>query len=573
MERHIAAILSADVVGYGRLMEADEAGTLAVLKARRRDILEPLVAKYRGRVFKVTGDGVLVEFASAVNAVQCAVDLQQGMSAANGDQPEDRHIILRVGVNLGDVMTEGGDLYGDGVNIAARLETIAEPGTIVISGTAYDQVKNKVKVAFDDLGTQTLKNMAQPVRVYRVAGTPSVTVAAPQPTTDRPSIAVLPFTNMSGDPEQEYFSDGITEDIITELSRFRQLSVIARHSSFQFRDKAADVKRVGRQLGIQYVVEGSVRRFGDRIRISAQLVDTISGNQLWGERFDRDQKDIFTVQDQITRTIVATLVGRLEAAGAEQARRKPPTSLAAYECVLRGKALPLGNLQSEAEKRRMYERAIELDPDYGHAYALLALAIFLEWFRDMTGPDVALDRALGLAKKAVALDENDTTCQYVIGWMYLHRKSFDLAEQYYRRALELNPNNAEQVARMGFLCANLGKPDEAIDWLKQAQVLDRHLNPTWYWHMLGYAHFVAHKYEEAIAAYSRSSTMPFWVQAYLAACYALTDRVDQAREFAANVLRLAPDFSSTRLAGKEPFKRPADRDHLLDGLRKAGLPE
>ena len=260
MERHIAAILAADVVGYSRLMEADEASTLAVLKARRRDVLEPLVAKHRGRVFKVTGDGVLVEFASAVNAVQCAVDLQQGMSTANGDQPKDRHIILRIGVNLGDVLVEGGDLYGDGVNIAARLETIAEPGAIVISGTAFDQVRNKVKVAFDDLGAQTLKNMAQPVRAYRVAGTPFVTVAAPQSATDKPSIAVLPFLNMSGDPTQDYFSDGITEDIITELSQFHTLLVMARNSSFRYRGSSVDMKQVGRELGVRYALEGSLRR-------------------------------------------------------------------------------------------------------------------------------------------------------------------------------------------------------------------------------------------------------------------------------------------------------------------------
>jgi len=389
----------------------------------------------------------------------------------------------------------------------------------------------------------------------------------------KPSIAVLPFTNMSGDPQQNYFSDGITEDIITELSRFHQLSVLSPSSAFRYQGKSVDVKRVGRELGVQHIVEGSVRRLGERIRITAQLVDAGSGNHLWAERFDRDQQEVFAVQDQVIRTIVGTLVGRLEAAGAEQARRKPPTSLEAYECVLRGKALPLGDLRNEAEKRLLYERAIELDPCYGQAYALLAHVVFLAWFRDMTGSEVALDQALDLAKKAVALDDNEPICQSELGWIYLFRKSFDLAEQYYRRALRLNPNSPALVAHMSFVCAFTGRPDEALDCLAQARLIDPYFNPTWYWHSLGYTNFIARRYDEAIAALSHSATMPFWVQAYLAACYALTDRIERARDFATEVLRLAPDFSATRLSEKEPFKRPADREHLLEGLRKAGLPQ
>jgi TolB-like protein len=390
---------------------------------------------------------------------------------------------------------------------------------------------------------------------------------------DKPSIAVLPFDNLSGDPGERYFSDGITEDIITDLSRFRSLFIIARNSSFQFRDRATDVRRIARELGVQYVVEGSVRKGEGRLRITAQLIDATTGNHLWAERYDRSLEDIFTVQDAVVRTIAGTLVGRLEAAGAERARRKPPTSLVAYDYVLRGKALPLGDLQSDAEKRRMYQKAVELDPNYALAHALLALSVFLEWFRDMAGSDVVLGRAVGLAKKAVTLDENDSTCQSVLGWMYLFYKSFDLAEEYYRRALELNPTDPEQIARMSFLYACRGRPDEAVNCLKQARLIDPYFNPTWYWHHLGYSHFIARRYEEAIVAFNRSSTMPFWVQAYLAACHGLTDRVDLAWEFACEVLRLAPDFSSARLAAKEPFERPADREHLIEGMRKAGLPE
>ncbi|HEX6093330.1 MAG TPA: adenylate/guanylate cyclase domain-containing protein, partial [Dongiaceae bacterium] len=286
VQRRLAAILAADVVGFSRLMEADEAGTLAALKARRKDVLEPLVARHEGRVFKVTGDGVLVEFASAVNAVQCAIDLQQAFGDANGDLPEERRIVLRLGVNLGDVMVEGGDLYGDGINIAARLQALADPGGILVSATAHDHVKNKLKAGFDDLGPQALKNLAEPVRAFRVAGISAMAAAPAKAPANKPSIAVLPFTNMSGDPEQQYFSDGITEDVITELSRFRSLFVIARNSSFQFRDKAVDIRRVARELGVQFVVEGSIRKLGGNLRITAQLIDAATGNHLWAERFD-----------------------------------------------------------------------------------------------------------------------------------------------------------------------------------------------------------------------------------------------------------------------------------------------
>jgi TolB-like protein len=518
MERRLAAILAADVVGYSRMVEADEVGTLTALADRRTSIFEPLLAQHRGRIFK---------------------------------------------------------LMGDGVNLAARLEALAEPGGICLSAKVYHEVCRKVDAGFEDLGEQSLKNLATPVQVYRVRiGEQRVEhQGARQSPQSKPTIAVLPFDNLSGDPEQHYFSDGITEDITTELSRFRSLFVIARNSSFQYRDKATDVRRIARELGVQYVVEGSVRKADDRLRITAQLIDATTGNHLWAERYDRYLEDIFSVQDEVVHTIAGTLVGRLEAAGTERAKRKPPTSLAAYDYVLRGKALPLGDLQRDAEKRQMYEMAVELDPEYGLAHALLALTAFLEWFRDMTGSDLALGRAFELAKKAVALDEGDSTCQSVMGWMYLFRKSFDLADQYYRRALELNPNDPETLFRMSFLYSCLGRPDEAFGWLKQARVFDPYFNPTWYRHKLGFSHFIAHRYEEAIAALSRSSTMPFWVQAYLAACYGLTNRIDRARELAAEIVRLVPDFSRARLAAKEPFKHPADREHLLEGMRKAGLPQ
>ena len=572
-QRRLAAILAADVVGYSRLMEQDEAGTLATLKKRRKEVLEPLVAKHQGRVFKVSGDGVLVEFASAVNAVQCAVDLQHSMAAANGILPEHRWIVLRIGVNLGDVMVEGSDLYGDGVNIAARLEGISEPGGILISGTAYDYVKNKVSTGFNELGAQTLKNIAEPVRVYRAAGTPHVSIAASRAATEKSALVVLPFVNMSGDPEQQYFSDGITEDIITELSRFHQLRVLARNVSSRYRGQDIDAIRVGRELDAQYLVEGSVRRIGDRLRITAQLVDTRSGHHLWAERFDRKQEDIFAVQDQVVRTIVATLVGRLRAASAAQAKHKPPTSLAAYECVLRGYALPVFDSDAEAEARRLFEKAIDLDPDYARAYSLLAYSFLREWHRDMSSCDSALDRALELAKKAVALDENDGNSLAALGWVYLFRQRYELAEHYYQKALELNPNTPNLMTRLSALYGYTGRAADSIDCQKQAKLLDPFFDAPWYWQFVGTANFLARQYDEAIVAFGRTSTMPFWAQAYLAACCALSDRIDRARHCAAEVLRLAPDFSLTRFATKEPYKNPADREHLIEGLRKAGLPE
>ena len=572
VQRRLAAILAADVVGYSRLMERDEAGTLATLKSRRKEVVGPLVARYHGRIFKVTGDGVLVQFDSAVEAVRCAIDVQLGMAAASKSLSEDDRIILRIGINLGDVIAEGSDLYGDGVNIAARLQTIAQPGCILVSGAAYDQVKNKIDTVFEDLGAQNLKNIADPVRAYRVTGTPRVAVA-PAKATDRLSIAVLPLTNMGGDPEQQYFSDGITEDIITELSRFRQLHVLARNSSFRYRGQDVDIIRVGRELGVQYLVEGSVRRIGDRIRITAQLIDAGSGRHVWAERFDRNKDDLFAVQDQVVRTIAATVQGRVGAADAAQARRKPPSSLDAYDCVLRGEALPVGDHEAAAEARRLFERALELDPEYALAHSDLAYSFYLEWHRDMGRSDDALNKAFSLAGRAVLLDPHDSRCQTMLGWICLVCEFFEQAEQHYMKARELNPNSPMLMASLGDFNLSLGKPEEAIEYYKEAKLLDPFHEPPWYYPALGSAYFVGRQYENAIAAFSRPSSMHFWGHAYLAASYAFAGRVDRARSSADEVLRLVPDFSCRRFAEKESYKRAEDRRHILDGLRLAGLPE
>ena len=561
-------------MGSCRLIGIDEEGTLAQLKALRKTLFDPKIAEHHGRVVKNTGDGALVEFASPVDAVRCADEIQRGMAEQNANVPQDKRIEFRIGIHVGDIIIGDDDIFGDGVNIAARLETLAEPGGILVSGTAYDYVRNKVKVGFDDIGAHTLKNIAEPVRAYRVSGTPTVAMTADRAATDKPSIAVLPFDNMSGGEEQQYFGDGISDDIITELSRFRQLRVVARNSSFQFRGPNVDVARVGRELGILYVLEGSVRRLGNRIRITAQLVDASSGHHVWADRFDRPLEELFDVQDQVVRTIVGTLVGRLQADRADRAKRKPPTSLVAYECVLRGDALPVYDAANEAEARRLLKRAIELDPEYAKPYALLAFAFCREWYLDMSGSsDAALDQALALAKRAVELDDGQETCLAALGWVHMHRHSYDLAEHYYTRALALNPNNPTVRANLGDLYLRLGDPAKCLDYFKEAKVIDPFFAPEWYWGPVGRAYFVTHQYDDAIAAFARYPSARFWGLAYLAACYALTGNIDRSKHHAAEVLRLMPEFSISRYVPKELYRLSSDRKHLTDALRKAGLPE
>lgn len=389
----------------------------------------------------------------------------------------------------------------------------------------------------------------------------------------RAAIAVLPFINIGGDPEQQYFADGLTEDIITDLSRFRLLQVASRNASFRYRRRGGDARRIGRELAVDYLVLGSLRRQGARMRLTAQLVDARCDNQVWAERFDREQDDVFAVADELVRTIAGTLAGRVNAAGSELAKRKPPASLAAYECVLRADSAErqVGDPQAEDEMRRFYEQAVELDPDYGRARAGLAVAYLRAWFRDMSGSGAALDSALTLAKRAVVLDPNDDECQETLGWILLHCQSFALARQYYGRSLELNPINPETLASTGALCSFEGQPEDGIAWFEQARRVDPFFDPTWYWQLLGATYFNARRYDAAITAFERSAGKPVWAHAYLAACHALAGRAGEAAALAAEVIRLCPEFSAVLLAAKEPFALAADRQHLLEGLRKAGL--
>jgi len=397
MERRLAAILAADVVGYSRMMEQDEAGTLAMLQSRRSEILQPVVARNRGRLVKFIGDGAIVEFSSAVSAVQCALELQNAMAAANANLPEDRRIVLRIGINLGDVMVEGDDLYGDGVNIAARIEALAEPGGVFVSEAVFSQVQGKIEIGFEDTGEHRMKNLAKPVRIYRALSGAAMAVperSVSDPTT-RPGIAVLPFVCMGADAELRDFSDGIVEDIITELSRFTSLMVVARNSSFQYRDKPMDLKQVGRELGARYIVEGSVRRLGPQIRITAQLIDSATGGHLWAERYDRGIADLFAVQDDVVRSVVTALSNRVADSEEKQALRKPPQSWVAYDYVLQARQHMADDeyLRAEAPLRR----SIELDLSIAEPYALLAFVLDHKYRLD---EDVShLEEALRCAKR------------------------------------------------------------------------------------------------------------------------------------------------------------------------------
>ncbi len=570
--RRLTAIAVADVVGYSRLMEADEAGTLAALKQRRTAILEPVVRAFGGRIVKLMGDGVLLEFASAVNAVKAALELQAKYAEANQSLPENRRIILRIGINLGDVVGEGSDIYGDGVNIAARLESLAEPGGICISAKVYDEARGKIDAAFEDAGEKQLKNIATPVRTYVTGhnGVPAAAVLAPT-VSSKPSIAVLPFDNMSGDADQQYFSDGITEDIITELSRFRSLFVIAGNSSFQYRDRTVDVRRVARELGVHYILEGSVRKMANRIRVTAQLIDALPGNHLWSERYDRDINDLFEVQDELTRTIVATLTGRLEDAEIREAAHRRTENQSVYDLLLRGIPLMRGDSASDnRQARELFEQAISVDPHFALAHAYFALSLLVEHRYD-NAPGAIKDRALECALTALRLDPSEARCHQFLAQAYRFRGEFDLALTCFRRAAALNPNDANGLALMGSVLGVSGCPEEGVELIRQAMQLNP-FHPDWYWHQLAVALYAARRYEDALLAEQQlAGPKQFWFLARMAACQAQLGRHEEARALTAEVLRRKPDFRIS--AVKLLYRNPADAAHALDGLRKAGLPE
>lgn len=570
MKRRLAAIMVADIVGYSRLMAADEAAALQAVRSRRETVLEPIVGKHGGRIVKVMGDGFLVEFASAVNAVAAARDIQRAMHEAgmqNGQQ-----IAMRIGINLGDVVEDGEDILGDGVNIAARLEKLAEPGGICISAKVHDEIAGKLELPTRDLGEVTLHNIDRPLRAYAIDGTqspasmPKFGRAAPMA---RPTIAVLPFVNMSDDPERQFFSDGVTEDIITELARFRQLQVTARNSSFRFRGADLDVVKIGRELGVMFLVQSSVRSMGERIRITAQLIETTTGSHIWAERYDRPREEIFDLQDMLVRTIVATLVGRLQAAGVDSAKRKAPGSLAAYECVLRADALPFDDPEAMQEARRLYEEAIALDPGYARAYALLSNLERMQWNSGWQGEQEQFERAKVFAAKAIALDDNDIACQLCAAWICLYDGAFIQAEAHIDKAVALNPNSPVVSAAGGAIMAFLGYPERAIRMHNEARVIDPNYGSSWYWTSLGLCHLVARQHSEACAAFGRSAKQPAYGHSYAAASYGYLGDAAKAQFHLAEAARLLPGWTPEKFAVREPFRRPEDRDYVLEGLKAA----
>jgi TolB-like protein/Tfp pilus assembly protein PilF len=581
--RKLAAILAADVAGYSRLTGLDEEGTLERLRNLRRELINPAVSLHRGRVVKTTGDGILIEFLSVVDAVRCALDVQRGMDGRNVDVPAEQRIEFRVGINVGDVVVEGEDLLGDSVNVAARLEGIAEPGGICISETAYQQVRDKVDVRFQDAGEQLLKNIPRPVRVYRVRPSGRAASSRPAlPLPDRPSIAVLPFKNMSGDPEQEYFADGIVEEITTALSRFRQLFVIARNSSFTYRGRTVDVKQIGRELGVRYVLEGSVRRSGDRVRVTGQLIDAATGAHLWADRFDGALEDIFELQDRVTTSVVGMIAPKLEQAEIDRAKRKPPENHDAYDYYLRGMASHYRSWSEDAisEALRLYYKAIELDPDFASAYGAAARC-YIErrsnnWMTDRVKETAETIR---LARRAIELGRDDALALSGGGFALAQfGADLDAGAAFIDRALVLNPNLAAAWYYSGFVRVWLGKPDTAIDHLARAMRLSP-LDPIMraFRNATAHAHFCAGRYDQASS----------WAEMVLqenpdslpslrigAASNALAGRATEGSKICTRLRQLDPTLRISNLRDRVgPYRRPEDIARLIDGLRKAGVPE
>jgi adenylate cyclase len=578
VERRLAAILAADVAGYSRLIGIDEEGTLSRFKAIRADLFDPKIAEHRGRIVKTTGDGLLVEFASVVDALRCAIELQAGMSEQNASVPADLWIQWRIGINVGDVVVEEDDIFGDGVNIAARLEALAAPGGISVSARVQEDAAGKVGVHFEDLGEQQLHNISRPVRVYRI-GT-GVAPGPSLPLPDKPSIAVLAFTNMSGDPEQEFFADGIAEDIITELSKSRLLFVIARNSSFTYKGKPVAITDVGRQLGVRYVLEGSVRKAENRVRITAQLIDATTGGHLWAERFDRDFADIFSVQDEITARVSGAILPALERSERERAARKPPHSLDAWESYHRG-MWHFAHVEAAENERAQsfFRRAIELDPRFASAEAALALTHLndITLFRSRPRADNLSD-ALQHAGRAIEIDATDATAHAALAralWMSGHHVD-SLAEA--DLAVSLDPNSAAAYGASGGARLWGGRPREAIEPLQTAVRLSPFDPLVSLWlHFMARAYYWAEDYPAAIAtARQLRRSFPNFRQPYntLIAALGQTGQVDEARAVMAETLERFGDgfrqFMTLPLA-ELPELRPKDRQHLIEGFRKAGV--
>jgi TolB-like protein/class 3 adenylate cyclase/cytochrome c-type biogenesis protein CcmH/NrfG len=601
MERRLTTILAMDVVGYSRLMGSDEAGTHSALKTLRKDLIEPKTAQYRGRTVKLMGDGALMEFGSVADAVLFAVEVQCAAAARNAALPEERRIVHRIGINLGDIIVEGDDIYGDGVNITARLEALAEPGGIACSAAIFTQITGKIDLTFEALGERQMKNIREPVVIYRVifddkaaklvtpieVGPPAASAGRPEvepasaarmafPLPDRPSIAVLPFANLTGDVTRGYMVDGITDSIITELSRDRTLFVIARNSSFALRDQAVTIARVAEILGVRYVLEGSVQGDAGRLRLNVRLVDALSGSSAWARRFDGEAKDVLAFQDSVSTSVVATLRGYKGAIHQAELRRTVKTgdvNLAAHDNMMRGMSYK-EKFTSEAMQtaRRYFEKAVELDPDSAEGYAWLAWAHFFDASMGWSANhEVSLNKALEVAEKAVALDPQLDAARWVLGATYGLAGDLDRSLAEFDRVLELNPNNSDVLANMAWTYAFKGQPDQGIEKV-QAAIRLNPLYPEWYLWGLGVAYYAAERYQDAADTLKRMTQPNSESLVYLAASYVALGKVDKATEQAAAILALEPDFTVAKFAQRLLSAEPGLRDRLLAGLTAAVLP-
>lgn len=580
VQRRLAAILAADVVGYSRMMEADEEGMLAQMKKLRADVIDPKIAEYGGRIFKTTGDGILAEFPSAVDAVRHAVAVQRSMAQINVDVPDEKRITYRIGVSLGDVMVDGDDLFGNGVNVAARMESLADAGGICISGNVQEHIGNSLDISLEDLGEQTVKNINRPVRCYRVQPQyVGLTDMPAPPLPDKPSIAVLPFENMSPDPEQEYFSDGMSEDIITELSKISGLFVIARHSAFTYKGRAVTLKQVGRELGVRYILEGSVRKAGSRLRITAQLIDSVTDHHLWADRYDRNIEDIFAVQDEVARKVTDALAVVLEPGEREKLAHVPTKNIDAYELFLRARTRawpPTPNNILSA--RRTYSRVIEADPRFAGGYAGKSLTYstaVIFHFSDQRQADSK--EAMALAQKAVEVDPDFARSHSALGLAYSANGQSAEAIDSARRAVELQPGDADSHAWLARCLMYAGDGEAACEEAQTAIRLDPQYVDGPYHNLLALASFVAGRYADTIEAFEINDArggphQPIRFVVWAAACAHL-DRLEEAARWLRELSRTHPNLTIEQAMHIPGMMGEQQYGCLIDGLRKAGLPE
>jgi adenylate cyclase len=625
-KRKLTAILSADVKGYSRLMGEDEEATVRTITAHR-NVITTVIEKYRGRVVDSPGDNILAEFASVVDAVQSAVEIQEVVRAKNAELPEDRRMEFRIGINLGDVIQEGERIYGDGVNIAARVEGLADPGGICISGSAYEQIENKLALGYEYVGEHTVKNIVKPIRVYRVPTGPKPAVQVTEegkpalrwqraalavmiallvvaggvaiwksyrpstspptevasvekmafPLPEKPSIAVLPFANLSGDPSQDYLSDGTTENIITALSKISNLFVIARNSAFTYKGKTVKIQQIAEDLGVRYVLEGSVQKAGERVRINAQLVDGLTGLHIWAERYDRKISDIFALQDDITNQVVTALEVKLTEGEAARVSRRQTENTEAYELFRRGlehqrRATKTDNDQA----RRLFEKAVAVDPSFADAWCFLGYTHQEDWYFGWSeNATQSLEQATTLAQKAIALDDSSPCPYMLLETIHLWRRDYEKAIAYGEKAVALEPNHADATLQLARTLTYAGRPEETIELTKKAMRLSPYY-PDWYLGVLGTAYRLAGNYDEAIAAYDKRrernphSTMPYLG---LALVYSEVGRDEEARAAASEVLKRNPRISLNQVKNRLPYQDPAEVDRIIAALRKAGLPD